>query len=146
MEVDSHAQAPNDSRSVEGFFRLPPELRNAVYEELLVTDCAFRLGYAISFVSAGYCADDLPSHHGPYSHEPRREIFPNILRTCSAIHFEAIAILYGNNSFFLGESETPRTTLRLLTMLQDLLASSRRTARPFFQASDLITPSRSALS
>ncbi|KAE9982183.1 hypothetical protein EG328_011095 [Venturia inaequalis] len=87
MEVDSHShsQAPADSELVRGFWKLPSELRNAVYEELLVTDCAFRLG-----------------HHGPYSHEPRREIFPNILRTCSAIHFEAIAILYGNNSFFLG--------------------------------------------
>ncbi|TLD36893.1 hypothetical protein E2P81_ATG02675 [Venturia nashicola] len=85
MEADSHSQAPDDSKLVRGFWKLPSELRNAVYEELLVTDCAFRLG-----------------HHGPYSHEPRREIYPNILRTCSAIHFEAIAILYGNNSFFLG--------------------------------------------
>lgn len=31
---------------VKGFWRLPPEIRNAIYEELLVTDCAFRLGYA----------------------------------------------------------------------------------------------------
>jgi hypothetical protein len=37
-----------DAMPVRGFWRLPPEIRNAVYEELLVTDCAFRLGYAIS--------------------------------------------------------------------------------------------------
>lgn len=30
---------------VKGFWRLPAEIRNAIYEELLVTDCAFRLGY-----------------------------------------------------------------------------------------------------
>jgi len=70
---------------MRGFWRLPLELRNAIYEELLLTDCAFRLG-----------------HHGPYSHEARKTIYPAILRTCSAIHYEAIAILYGNNSFFLG--------------------------------------------
>ncbi|KAF2432080.1 hypothetical protein EJ08DRAFT_732826 [Tothia fuscella] len=68
-----------------GFFRLPAELRNQIYSELIVTDCAFRLG-----------------HHGPYSHEPRQEIHPAILRTSSAVYHEAIAILYGNNSFFLG--------------------------------------------
>jgi hypothetical protein len=33
---------------VRGIWRLPPEIRNAVYEELLVTDCAFRLGYALT--------------------------------------------------------------------------------------------------
>lgn len=32
---------------VKGFWRLPPEIRNAIYEELLVTDCAFRLGYVL---------------------------------------------------------------------------------------------------
>lgn len=34
---------------LKGFWRLPPEIRNAIYEELLVTDCAFRLGYATTF-------------------------------------------------------------------------------------------------
>lgn len=52
MDVDSHAQAPDDSKLVRGFWKLPSELRNAVYEELLVTDCAFRLGYVVAFVSS----------------------------------------------------------------------------------------------
>jgi hypothetical protein len=29
---------------IRGFFRLPAELREKIYSELLVTDCAFRLG------------------------------------------------------------------------------------------------------
>jgi hypothetical protein len=48
MEAESQSQAPDDSKMVRGFWKLPSELRNAVYEELLVTDCAFRLGYVIS--------------------------------------------------------------------------------------------------
>jgi len=43
------AESPHDSPVVRGFWKLPSELRNAVYEQLLVTDCAFRLGYVVLF-------------------------------------------------------------------------------------------------
>jgi hypothetical protein len=45
--MEAESQSPDDSKLVRGFWRLPSELRNAVYEQLLVTDCAFRLGYVV---------------------------------------------------------------------------------------------------
>lgn len=69
------------------FFTLPAELRELVYAELLLSDSAFRLG-----------------HHGPYSHEKRRQLYPQILRVCRTIHDEASRVLYGDNTFYLGMS------------------------------------------
>ncbi|KIW01228.1 uncharacterized protein PV09_07271 [Verruconis gallopava] len=83
--ADTLEDAGGDTSTTRGFWRLPPEIRNAIYEELLVTDCAFRLG-----------------HHGPYSHEKRKKLYPAILRTSSQAYHEAVAILYGSNTFFLG--------------------------------------------
>ena len=45
-------------------------------------------------------------HHGPYSHERRKTLHPEILRTCSQAYHEAVAILYGSNTFFLGTYTT----------------------------------------
>ena len=45
-DIMEKADYSDPSVPVKGFWRLPPEIRNAIYEELLVTDCAFRLGYA----------------------------------------------------------------------------------------------------
>jgi hypothetical protein len=67
------------------FFTLPAELRELVYAELLLSDSAFRLG-----------------HHGPYSHEERRRLYPQILRVCRAMYEEASRVLYGDNTFYLG--------------------------------------------
>jgi hypothetical protein len=67
------------------FWVIPPELRTMIYENLLLSDSAFRLG-----------------HHGPYSHEQRRQLYPEILRTCSTIFEEASDVLYGDNTFYLG--------------------------------------------
>jgi hypothetical protein len=67
-------------------FMVPPEIRMLIYEYLLLSDSAFRLG-----------------HHGPYSHETRRQLYPQILRTCRLINEEATEILYGLNTFFLGK-------------------------------------------
>lgn len=67
------------------FFTLPAELRELVYAELLLSDSAFRLG-----------------HHGPYSHEERRQLHPQILRVCHTIYEEASRVLYGDNTFYLG--------------------------------------------
>jgi hypothetical protein len=66
---------------------LPPEIRTMIYENLLLSDSAFRLG-----------------HHGPYSHEKRKQLFPQILRTCKTIFEEASNVLYGDNTFYLGTS------------------------------------------
>lgn len=68
------------------FWLLPAELRTQVYEELLVTDASFRLG-----------------HHGPFCLVPRKCTYPAILRTSRRALMEAAPILYGANSFFLGE-------------------------------------------
>lgn len=67
------------------FFTLPAELRNLVYQELLLSDSAFRLG-----------------HQGPYSHERRKQLYPQIMRTSRMACHEASAILYGSNAFYLG--------------------------------------------
>jgi hypothetical protein len=90
---------------LRGFWRLPPEIRNAIYEELLVTDCAFRLGYAAFLHSPSGVSRLIIRnyrHHGPYSHERHKTLHPAILRTCSQAYHEAVAILYGSNTFFLG--------------------------------------------
>jgi hypothetical protein len=68
-------------------FNLPAELRNLVYEELLLSDSAFRLG-----------------HQGPYSHESRKRLYPQILCASKALYSEASVILYGDNAFYLGMS------------------------------------------
>lgn len=108
-EVDIMEQEQSDlAVPVKGFWRLPPEIRNAIYEELLVTDCAFRLGYTVSFRRNAHKKIRLLNktyyrHHGPYSHEKRKTLHPEILRTCSQAYHESVAILYGNNTFFLGE-------------------------------------------
>jgi hypothetical protein len=68
-----------------GFFVLPPEIRELVYRELLLSDSAFRLG-----------------HHGPYSHEDKSPTYPAILRTCRLVFEEASNVLYGDNTFYLG--------------------------------------------
>jgi hypothetical protein len=44
---DPNVAASQDTQ-LHGLFRLPPEIRNQVYSELLVTDSAFRLGYVSS--------------------------------------------------------------------------------------------------
>jgi hypothetical protein len=72
------------------FFTLPAELRELVYAELLVSDSAFRLG-----------------HHGPYSHEERRKLHPQILRVNRTVYEEASRVLYGDNTFFLGTTAFP---------------------------------------
>jgi hypothetical protein len=68
------------------FWIIPPEIRTMIYENLLLSDSAFRLG-----------------HHGPYSHERRRQLCPQILRTCSTVFEEASSVLYGDNTFYLGK-------------------------------------------
>lgn len=85
-----HMLSDDESSSVDcepqySFWSIPPELRTLVYENLLLSDSAFRLG-----------------HHGPYSHETRRQLYPQILRTCSTIFNEASNVLYGDNTFYLG--------------------------------------------
>lgn len=111
MDIDSEpAVAASLEPQMHGFFRLPAELRNQVYSELLVTDCAFRLGYVFFGLYDIKRANE-DRHHGPYSHEPREQIYPAILRTCSAVYHEAVAILYGNNSFFLGTWHSPLAPL-----------------------------------
>jgi hypothetical protein len=89
-ECSASAAAMDTEEEEEGvppycFWVIPPELRTMIYENLLLSDSAFRLG-----------------HHGPYSHEQRRELYPEILRTCSTIFEEASDVLYGNNTFYLG--------------------------------------------
>ncbi|KAF2666797.1 hypothetical protein BT63DRAFT_319174 [Microthyrium microscopicum] len=72
-------------------FDLPAEIRAMVYQSLLISDTAYRLG-----------------HHGPYSHEKRDQntdigkIYPSILATCQAVFAEASEVLYGDNTFYLG--------------------------------------------
>jgi hypothetical protein len=80
MEVEEE-----NGTSQYSFWVMPPELRTMIYENLLLSDSAFRLG-----------------HHGPYSHEQRRQLYPEILRTCSTIFEEASDVLYGDNTFYLG--------------------------------------------
>ena len=90
------------------FFSLPAELRQLVYQELLVTDCAFRLGpytlAALPAVPMCSCANCLvfPGHHGPYTHVTHHRLHTSILLTSRAIHQEAAPVLYGHNTFFLG--------------------------------------------
>jgi len=86
MEVDTDEVKDSDF----SFWILPPELRTMVYRELLLSDSAFRLG-----------------HHGPYSHESRRQLYPQILRACQWIFMEASEVLYGDNTFYLGEFAPP---------------------------------------
>jgi hypothetical protein len=81
-DVDDQLSPPPPAYT---FFTLPAELRNIVYEELLLSDSAFRLG-----------------HQGPYSHETRRQLYPQIMRTNKQVCHEAAAILYGSNAFYLG--------------------------------------------
>lgn len=87
MPMDLDTKEPPASNV--SFWVLPPELRTMVYKELLLSDSAFRLG-----------------HHGPYSHEKRRQLYPQILRTCKSIFMEASEVLYGDNTFYLGKSPT----------------------------------------
>jgi hypothetical protein len=82
----SAASASNDfANNVFPLFKLPAELRNLVYEELLLSDSAFRLG-----------------HQGPYSHESRKRLYPQILCASKTLYTEASVILYGANAFYLG--------------------------------------------
>jgi hypothetical protein len=91
MSTTTDSRMMSDAESIieeEGpyyFWMIPPEIRTMIYEYLLLSDSAFRLG-----------------HHGPYSHEQRRQLYPQILRTCSTIFEEASSVLYGNNTFYLG--------------------------------------------
>jgi hypothetical protein len=75
----------DSEESLYNFWVIPPEIRTMIYENLLLSDSAFRLG-----------------HHGPYSHEQRRQLSPQVLRTCSTIFEEASSVLYGYNTFYLG--------------------------------------------
>jgi hypothetical protein len=85
-DYDSTLSDPLAPSHTYDFGLLPPEIRELVYRELLLSDSAFRLG-----------------HHGPYSHEARKATYPAILRTCQVVFEEASNVLYGDNTFYLGK-------------------------------------------
>jgi hypothetical protein len=74
---------PTSSQSTSPFFRLPAELRNQIYEELL---CA-----------STPRSKDLPTHHYCSSRTP--SVYPDIMSTCKRIHDEATDLLYTTHIF-----------------------------------------------
>ncbi|CAK1361695.1 hypothetical protein CB0940_02962 [Cercospora beticola] len=75
IPVDHHNVA---SQSSSPLLSLPSELRNAIYELLLIHDIRY------------------PLHQ---RRRPHDRFCANILRTCKQVHAEAAPILYGENTF-----------------------------------------------
>ena len=71
------------------FTILPTEIRLLIYKELLVRNSRPELCF---------CSADL---HTAYSHTPKVNVHPTILRTCQTIYYEALPILYADNVFEL---------------------------------------------
>ena len=65
------------------FEHLARELRDKVYQELLVADNLFGNDYCM-----------------PFAEDPPREFSPAILATSKTIHHEAALVLYGKNRFY----------------------------------------------
>lgn len=86
--VPDAATTIKSQQSIFSFLKLPAELRILVYVELLISND--RLA---------------PTCHGRrrYSWQ-QKNIYPAILRTCRLVHWEAAAVLYGENVFDFGES------------------------------------------
>ncbi|KAF2216591.1 hypothetical protein CERZMDRAFT_93883 [Cercospora zeae-maydis SCOH1-5] len=76
IPVDHHHNIANQSSS--RLLSLPSELRNAIYELLLIQDIR------------------IPIHQ---RRRPHDRFCANILQTCKLIHAEAAPILYGENTF-----------------------------------------------
>jgi hypothetical protein len=85
MEIRSHQQ--NTKADIFPFLALPPELRTAVYFELLVTDDRV-----------------LPTWRGPRkATKQQKKMYINILLACKLCRNEGQQVLYGENIFDFGE-------------------------------------------
>src|SRR5262249_45265177 len=90
-------------KKMNTFEGIPAELRLEIYKELLVTDCAFRLGSLPPSTSLlNHHVDNLTAHFGPFTHIPHKPLDSSILRASKAIYAEAREVLYGHNTFYLG--------------------------------------------
>lgn len=74
------------------FMDLPAELRNEVYRELLLTTIPLQMIH------------DRPAW--PDVSIPGRQLYPTILRTNYKVYHEALAILYGENTWYLQIDKT----------------------------------------
>lgn len=92
------------------FFRLPIELRNAIYRLLVVSplsDAADRQWYR------PLCVDHVIFNVGYF----RRDSVLPLLRTCHQIHTEATRILYGENAFVFHYSSIANAPLPFFSLL-----------------------------
>ncbi|KAL8926693.1 MAG: hypothetical protein Q9208_002767 [Pyrenodesmia sp. 3 TL-2023] len=83
------------------FLSLPGELRNRIYEPLLLYADTIGRSRAYIFPYGPRSSDDAPE----LSYNTR--LHPQILSTCSTIAFEALPILYAKNGFALWATQTP---------------------------------------
>ncbi|KAI4143279.1 MAG: hypothetical protein L6R39_004638 [Caloplaca ligustica] len=94
------------------FFKLPLELRNAIYRLLAIsplsraTDC---------LLYRPICADDAVFSIGYF----KRDTVVPLLQTCRQIHSEASSILYGENVFVFHVSNLASGTVSLFELLPE---------------------------
>lgn len=80
------------------FSKLPGELRNKIYQLLLVSDESVTPQQQLLGLSKAM----KHMHHGGY--KPAAGLDATLLQTCRAIHHEALPILYGSNTFMFNKS------------------------------------------
>ena len=84
--------APGES-AITGFLDLPPELRNTIYEYCLTAKRAIRIVVRESSLGSRLRYTHTPSTLG---------LSPLLLISCTQVHREATAVLYGTNTFSVG--------------------------------------------
>lgn len=104
-----------DAKSLGDFGSLPPEIRNEIWRMALTVktsitiDCCKRpfdkqqKGKSLNFARAPYLLEGYVSHTTSLTRKlgVGKALATSIIRTCCAIHNEAIAMLYHRNTFVL---------------------------------------------
>ena len=104
-EFDTRTAATTNAQCATTLLTLPNELRNEIYQHLLIHDGEIHLAHNFlrGLPRGNHCAPHIgvkpdPPHQDPYLSEPL-DLTPTLLATCSKVYTEAAAMLYGANRF-----------------------------------------------
>lgn len=97
--------------------RLPPQLRNIIYNRVLVQDAPTKLLWVLGALAS--------SNRKPSNFNTRIAL----LETCRQIHMEAAPIFYGNNTFSVLDTYARSPKGRLASWFRDLRSETRKLVR-----------------
>ena len=95
--TESPTRRSKPGRDPFHFLRLPPELRNKVYEDLLTTKDPIEINSARQTISRR--SDKFAKLKTAKARRNFKTIFLEILHRSKLVHLEATTVLYGNNLF-----------------------------------------------